>query len=123
MAATPEALNLLQAPEPLPEDLLSATEYKTLERARAGDLPCPCRPLAGIMISLASLRSDRWTAWPELVDDFIGIRNDAPIEAEHTAGDLYIIREAGREPAGESAFNLHLMRVIDEQYMKTPFYG
>lgn len=27
------------------------------------------------------------------------------------------------QPAGESAFNLHLMRVIDEQYLKTPFYG
>jgi putative transposase len=26
-------------------------------------------------------------------------------------------------PAGESAFNLHLMRLIDEQYLKTPFYG
>jgi hypothetical protein len=26
------------------------------------------------MISLASLRSDRWTAWPEHVVDFIGIR-------------------------------------------------
>jgi len=28
-----------------------------------------------------------------------------------------------REPAGESPFNLMLMRLIDEQYMKTPFYG
>jgi len=27
------------------------------------------------------------------------------------------------EPAGESPFNLMLMRLIDEQYMKTPFYG
>ncbi|MCZ7567377.1 MAG: IS3 family transposase [Ardenticatenaceae bacterium] len=27
------------------------------------------------------------------------------------------------EPAGESAFNLRLMRLIDEQYLKTPFYG
>lgn len=26
-------------------------------------------------------------------------------------------------PAAESAFNLQLMRLIDEQYMKTPFYG
>jgi putative transposase len=26
-------------------------------------------------------------------------------------------------PAGESAFNLHLMRLIDKQYTKTPFYG
>jgi len=26
-------------------------------------------------------------------------------------------------PAGESEFNLHLMRLIDEQYLKTPFYG
>ena len=26
-------------------------------------------------------------------------------------------------PAGESAFNLHLMRLIDEQYLRTPFYG
>jgi hypothetical protein len=27
------------------------------------------------MILLASLRSDEWTAWSELVDDFIGPRN------------------------------------------------
>ena len=27
------------------------------------------------------------------------------------------------EPAGESAFNLALMRLIDEQYTRTPFYG
>jgi putative transposase len=27
------------------------------------------------------------------------------------------------EPADESAFNLHLMRLLDEQYLKTPFYG
>lgn len=27
------------------------------------------------------------------------------------------------QPAEESAFNLHLMRLIDEQYLKTPFYG
>jgi putative transposase len=28
-----------------------------------------------------------------------------------------------REPAGESAENLALMRLIDEQYLRTPFYG
>lgn len=27
------------------------------------------------------------------------------------------------QPAGESAFNLMLMRLMDEQYLKTPFYG
>ena len=27
------------------------------------------------------------------------------------------------QPAGESAENLHLMRLIDEQYLRTPFYG
>ena len=26
-------------------------------------------------------------------------------------------------PAQESDFNLHLMRLIDEQYTRTPFYG
>ena len=26
-------------------------------------------------------------------------------------------------PATESEFNLHVMRLIDEQYMRTPFYG
>lgn len=26
-------------------------------------------------------------------------------------------------PAGESEFNLYLMRLIDEQYLRTPFYG
>jgi putative transposase len=28
-----------------------------------------------------------------------------------------------REPVGETALNLHLMRLIDEQYLRTPFYG
>jgi len=27
------------------------------------------------------------------------------------------------QPVGESAYNLKLMRLIDEQYTKTPFYG
>lgn len=27
------------------------------------------------------------------------------------------------EPAQESALNLELMRLMDEQYLKTPFYG
>ena len=27
------------------------------------------------------------------------------------------------QPAGESADNLQLMRLIDEQYLRTPFYG
>lgn len=27
------------------------------------------------------------------------------------------------EPAGESEYNLHLMRIIDEQYLRTPFFG
>jgi putative transposase len=27
------------------------------------------------------------------------------------------------QPAGESTFNLQLMRLIDEQYLRTPFYG
>ncbi len=27
------------------------------------------------------------------------------------------------EPVGETALNLHLMRLIDEQYLRTPFYG
>jgi len=27
------------------------------------------------------------------------------------------------QPAGETSFNLRLMRVIDEQYLRTPFYG
>ena len=27
------------------------------------------------------------------------------------------------QPAGESAYNLHLMRLLDEQYTRTPFYG
>jgi len=28
-----------------------------------------------------------------------------------------------RQPSGETAFNLHLMRLIDEEYTRTPFYG
>ena len=27
------------------------------------------------------------------------------------------------EPVGESAENLHYLRLIDEQYLRTPFYG
>jgi putative transposase len=27
------------------------------------------------------------------------------------------------EPAGESEFNLKLMKLLDEQYLRTPFYG
>ena len=27
------------------------------------------------------------------------------------------------QPAGESAENLHLMQLLDEQYLRTPFYG
>ena len=27
------------------------------------------------------------------------------------------------QPVGESAYNLHLMRLLDEQYTRTPFYG
>ena len=27
------------------------------------------------------------------------------------------------QPAGESAYNLQLMRLLDEQYTRTPFYG
>ena len=27
------------------------------------------------------------------------------------------------QPASESVYNLHLMRLIDEQYLRTPFYG
>ena len=27
------------------------------------------------------------------------------------------------QPASESAYNLHLMRLLDEQYLRTPFYG
>ncbi|MDQ7036253.1 MAG: IS3 family transposase [Anaerolineae bacterium] len=27
------------------------------------------------------------------------------------------------KPAAETTLNLHLMRLIDEQYLKTPFYG
>jgi len=30
---------------------------------------------------------------------------------------------AYHQPAGESAYNLHLMRLIDQQYLETPFYG
>ena len=28
-----------------------------------------------------------------------------------------------RQPSGETPFNLHLMRLIDEEYTRTPFYG
>ena len=34
----------------------------------------PCRPIQGMIVTLASLRSDCGTACRELVDDFIGLR-------------------------------------------------
>lgn len=39
--------------------------------------------------------------------------------------ELLDINRAGvyYEPKGETAFNLELMRKIDEQYTRTPFYG
>ena len=33
------------------------------------------------MFTLASLRSDEWTAWPEQVDDMAGIRREGPVVA------------------------------------------
>jgi hypothetical protein len=48
------------------------------------------------MISLASLRSDKWTACPELVDDFIGLRTWGGEQAqrEERKGDRLVVGEA-----------------------------
>ena len=46
-------------------------------------LPCPCRPPDGIMIMRASLRSDGWTACPELVDGFISLRREPGRASRH----------------------------------------
>ena len=41
------------------------------------------------MFTLASLRSDWWTTCPELVDDFIGIRNFGSWSSED--GEAYAV--------------------------------
>jgi putative transposase len=46
----------------------------------------------------------------------LSIRRQCEVVGLHRSALYY-------QPAGESAFNLHLMRLIDEQYLKTPFYG
>ena len=52
------------------------------------------RPLDGTMIKVASLRSDRWMASPELVADFIGIRSDKGWHLETIPG---LLRGRGRK--------------------------
>ena len=46
----------------------------------------------------------------------ISIRRQCELPGVNRAGVYY-------EPQGESEENLHLMRLLDEQYTRTPFYG
>ena len=46
----------------------------------------------------------------------LSVRRQCELLGVNRAGLYY-------EPAGESEKNLHLMRLLDEQYTKTPFYG
>ena len=50
------------------------------------------------MNSLASLRSDRWTTWPELVDDFIGIptKKVQSISSPKRNGGGFLVGHIGR---------------------------
>lgn len=46
----------------------------------------------------------------------IGLRRQCALSGLNRSSLYY-------EPAGESPYNLLLMRLIDEQYTRTPFYG
>ncbi len=74
----------------------------------------------------------RWklSGWEKKLPDSIGLKRSL-VEPEHP--ELSVRRQCELlglnrasyyyEPATESALNLELMRLIDEQYMRTPFYG
>ena len=49
-------------------------------------------------------------------DDAISVRRQCELLGVNRASLYY-------KPLGESEENLRLMRLIDEQYTKTPFYG
>jgi len=71
-----------------------------------------------------------WSGWKKKLPGDIHAKRGL-IEPEHS--QLSIRRQCELvglnratfyyEPVPESAFNLHLMRLIDEQYLRTPFYG
>ena len=52
----------------------------------------------------------------DLEDDAISVRRQCELLGVNRASLYYT-------PLGESEENLRLMRLIDEQYTKTPFYG
>jgi len=61
-----------------------------------------------------SLEQKRQQVEPEL--ETISISSQCRLLGIHSSGYYY-------KPVGESAENLKIMRLIDEQYMQTPFYG
>jgi len=64
------------------------------------------------MVTLASLRSDRWTACPELVDDFIGLRNQSITQAKELWG-AWFFAIAGGEPMVYRSQGKHLLDITD----------
>src|SRR5690606_5824558 len=52
----------------------------------------------------------------DMQESLFSISEQCKILSLHRSGLYY-------KPLGESEDNLHLMRMIDEQYLKTPFYG
>ena len=57
----------------------------------------------------------RWLA-PQLAHPDLSIRRQCELLGVNRAGLYY-------QPLGESEENLRLMRLLDEQYTRTPFYG
>ena len=53
------------------------------------------------------------------------IETEDPMISLRRQGELIGLNRSSyyQRPAGESPLNLELMRRIDEQYLKTPFYG
>lgn len=55
----------------------------------------------------------RWIDWGH---EFLSVRRQCALLGIHRSRLYY-------EPVPETAENLHFMRLIDEQYLKTPFWG
>ena len=55
-------------------------------------------------------------AWIDATHERISVRQQCEWLSLNRASYYY-------EPSPESALNLELMRLIDEQYLRTPFYG
>ncbi len=87
---------------------------------RGGEIPRQNRPMAGgTRFVGARLRSMSLARRRQMVN------RDHPVLSIVRQCDLVSINRSGlyHEPAGETALNLALMRLIDAQFMETPWYG